>query len=128
MLVTYTLAWIPMVIIGILNGIAREFGYGRHVGELAAHQISSVTGVILFASYTWTLSLCWPLGSSRQALGVGLTWLGLTIAFEFSFGHYVAKHTWARLLRDYNILEGRLWSLVLATVCLAPYLVYKLSC
>jgi hypothetical protein len=116
-----------MVLIGIANGAIRQFGYGRFLGELLAHQISSVTGIILFAFYVWILSLRWPMQSSYQAAAVGLIWLELTVAFEFLFGHYVAKHSWSRLLRDYNILRGRLWSLVLIAITIAPYVVYRIT-
>ncbi len=126
MVIKYTLAWIPMVLIGIGNGVVRQFGYGRFFGELLAHQISSVTGIILFGLYVWILSFRWPLQSSYQAIAVGLICLGLTVAFEFFFGHYVAKHSWGRLLSDYNIPKGRLWSLVLITIIIAPYVVYRI--
>jgi len=127
MIVKYMIAWIPMIFIGILNGVIRQFVYGRFLSELLAHQVSTVTGIILFGLYIWILSLHLPLESSRQALAVGLIWLGLTIAFEFLFGHYVAKHPLSRLIHDYNILEGRLWSLVLIVVAIAPYVFYKIG-
>ena len=44
----YVLAWIPMVFIAIANGAIREGWYGKHVSELQAHQVSTVTGVLLF--------------------------------------------------------------------------------
>jgi hypothetical protein len=47
----YVLAWIPMVFIAIANGAIREGWYGKHVSELQAHQISTVTGVLLFGVY-----------------------------------------------------------------------------
>ena len=127
MVLKYTLAWIPMVFIGIVNGAIRQFGYGRFLAELFAHQVSSVTGIILFGSYIWILSLRWPLESSCQAFTVGLIWLGLTVSFEFLFGRYVAKHPWSRLLHDYNIFEGRLWSVVLIAITIAPYMMYRIK-
>jgi hypothetical protein len=48
MILKYIAFWIPLVIIGIINGTAREAGYGRFVNELLAHQISTVTAIILF--------------------------------------------------------------------------------
>ncbi len=126
MILRYTIAWVPMVVIAIANGILREFGYGKYMGERPAHQIASVMGIIFFVLYIWFLSLLWPLESAGQAIAVGLIWLGLTIAFEFLFGHYVAKHPWPKLLQDYNILAGRLWSLVLLTVATAPYIIYRM--
>ena len=53
--------------------------------------------------------------------------LGLTIAFEFLFGHYIAGHAWSKLFQDYNILAGRVWAVVLLWVALAPWLFYRLQ-
>ncbi|MGQ9625254.1 MAG: hypothetical protein ACUVT9_07815 [Candidatus Bathycorpusculaceae bacterium] len=46
--------------------------------------------------------------------------------FEFIAGHYVFGNSWEKLLADYNLLEGRLWSLVLLTILIAPYIANKL--
>jgi hypothetical protein len=126
MILKYTIAWIPMVFIAIANGAIRQLGYGRLLGELSAHQLSCLTGILLFLLYTWCLSRYWPLESSRQALTIGLIWLILTIAFEFLFMHYGAKVPWPKLLQNYNIIEGRLWVLVLVAVWMAPYLVSRI--
>ena len=127
MILKYAAAWLLMPIIGIINGVIRQYGYSNALGELRAHQVSTVTGIILFGLYVWALSLLWKIRSSAEAIAIGLIWLTLTIAFEFLFGHYVMKHPWSRLLHDYNLLEGRLWVLVLLWVTLAPYVLYKLS-
>ncbi|MFB0521813.1 MAG: hypothetical protein ACETWD_10365 [Desulfatiglandales bacterium] len=126
MIPRYIIAWIGLAIIGIINGVIREVGYGKFLGELLAHQVSSMTGIILFGLFTWWLSLRWRMQSSGQAFTIGIIWLGLTIAFEFLFGHYVMKHPWSRLFHDYNILEGRLWLLVLVWITIAPYVIYRL--
>ena len=125
MLLRYVLAWIPMVFIGILNGIARESTYGKYFSELRAHQISTVTGVLLFGLYIWALTRFWRFESSEQALTVGCIWLALTVAFEFIFGRYIAGHSWSQLLRDYNILAGRVWLVVLLWIAIAPLLFYR---
>jgi len=126
MILRYTIAWIGLAIIGIINGVIREVGYGKFLGELLAHQVSSVTGIILFGLFTWCLTLRWRMQSSGQAFTIGIIWLALTIAFEFLFGHYVMKHPWSRLFHDYNILEGRVWILVLVWITIAPYVIYRL--
>ena len=127
MILKYTIAWLLMPIIGIINGLIRQYGYSNDLGELRAHQVSTVTGIILFGLYVWILSLRWKIQSSVEAIIVGIIWLTLTVAFEFLFGHYVIKHPWSRLLHDYNVCEGRLWLLVLLWITIAPYVFYKLS-
>ena len=121
----YVLAWLPMVPIAIANGATRELGYGKHLGELQAHQVSSLTALLLLGIYTWLVIRLWTPASASQAVGVGALWSCLTVTFEFGFGHYVAGHPWGRLLADYNILAGRLGILVLLAA--APYLLFRLQ-
>lgn len=126
-IIKYAFAWLAMPIIGIINGTIRQYGYRHALGELRAHQVSTVTGIILFGIYIRALTRWWKIQSSAQAMAIGGMWLVLTVAFEFLFGHYVMKDTWGRLLHDYNILEGRLWLLVLLFIVIAPYIFHKLS-
>ena len=123
----YVLAWFPMVAIAIANGALRESWYGQHLSELTAHQLSTLTAIVLFGAYIWFVVRFWPPTSKAQAIAVGLLWLVMTIAFEFLFGHFVAGHTWERLLHDYNLLAGRVWPLVLVWVAVAPYLYFRMS-
>ena len=123
----YILAWFPMLLIAILNGSLRESWYGKHISELAAHQTSTLTGVALFGLYTWWVVRTWPPQSAQQAMMIGIVWLGLTIAFEFLFGHYVAGHAWRRLFHDYNLFAGRVWVVVLIWMTVAPYVFFRIT-
>jgi hypothetical protein len=43
----YTESWLGMVILAIFNGAMREKVYGKFMGELTAHQLSTLAGIIL---------------------------------------------------------------------------------
>ena len=116
-----------MVVIAMGNGALREAWYAKRLSELQAHQISTASGVLLFCVYIWAVIRIWRPKSARQALAVGLLWLGLTLAFEFLFMHYVAGHPWSRLVQDYNVFAGRVWVAVLIWVAVAPSLFYRLQ-
>jgi hypothetical protein len=120
----YVLAWLPMVVIAVFNGILREKTYGKYLSESLAHQLSTLTGILFLGTYIWIVAHLWGFESLTQAWIVGGLWLGLTIAFEFLFGHFVARHSWSELLADYNLRAGRLWPLVLVWVAIAPALFY----
>jgi len=122
----YSVSWLGMVILAILNGTIREKAYGKLMGELTAHQLSTLAGLILFGVYIWMLTGLFRIESSRQALLIGSIWLLMTVVFEFVFGHYVMGHPWDKLLNDYNILKGRVWSLMLIWTFVAPYICYRL--
>jgi hypothetical protein len=56
----------------------------------------------------------------KTLLVVGIFWVFITIIFEFVFGHYVMGHHWQKLFADYNIFNGRLWTLVVINNIVAP--------
>ena len=116
-----------MILIAIANGALREFTYGKHLSGLRAHQVSTLTAVIFFGVYVLALTRIWRLESAAQALAIGVIWVGLTVAFEFIFGHYVMGNPWSRLLSDYNIFTGRVWILVPIWVGIAPWLFYHIQ-
>lgn len=126
MVLVYLLAWMGLVIVAILNGTLRVKGYSPYMSELAAHQLSTVIGLCFFSIFFWFLTGAFRLESSRQALRIGAMWLVLTILFEFVFGHFVMGHSWSRLFADYNIIKGRLWSLVLIWTFIGPYVCFKI--
>jgi len=123
----YTVSWLGLVVVAIMNGALREKGYGRFMSELAAHQSSTIIGLLLFGVYVWMLTRTWTIASSGQAFAIGGIWLALTIGFECIFGHHVMGHPWRQLLHDYNLLKGRLWVLLLIWTAIAPFTFYKLQ-
>ncbi|MGL5512785.1 MAG: hypothetical protein ACRDBM_06040 [Sporomusa sp.] len=120
-----TIAWGILVILAIINGGIREEFMSVHVGEQVGHIISSIIlySVVLLVAYIFVNRVGIEYKPNAM-LATGLYWFILTIGFEFIFGHYVAGHSWERLLADYNILNGRIWILVLITVLCAPRLCY----
>jgi len=121
----YLLAWFLMLLASVANGAIRDFTYGKRVDELTAHQLSTVSSVLLLGIVIWGFVRLYPPASGRQAISIGLLWLALTVAFEFLFFHYVGGHSWAELLGNYNVLKGRVWVVVLAWVAIAPYVFFR---
>jgi hypothetical protein len=122
----YLAAWFPMLLLAIINGALREMLYKESLGALPAHQLSTVTLLLLFSVYIWFIIRTWPPVSAQQAWLIGLLWLLLTLAFEFGFGRLVGGKPWSVLLEDYNLLAGRVWVFIPAWVAAAPPLFFRL--
>lgn len=122
----YLVGWFVLLAVAMVNGALRESTYGKYVSELSAHQLSCVTGILLFALVIHQYVRRWPPASAREAWRIGIFWTLLTVAFEFLFFHYVGGHSWEALLANYDIASGRLWPLILVWVMVAPYVFYRI--
>lgn len=120
------MAWLAMLIVSVANGALRDLTYGRYLSDLRAHQVSTLSGIVLLGGIIWAFVRFWPPDSGREALFIGLLWMTLTVAFEFLFFHFVARRPWSELLADYRISHGRVWVLVLISIAIAPYVFYAI--
>ena len=116
-----------MVFIAIANGALRQLTFGKHMPELRAHQISTAIGSILIGLFIYFIIRIWPPSSGKQGISIGLTWLLLTVIFEFSLGRFILHHPWALLFNDYNLASGRVWVLFLAWLTLSPYIFFRIQ-
>lgn len=116
------LAWLLLFVVMFANGVIRVVALQPRLGEDRARQLASLSGLALVLIVSWLFVRLTPEAGSSQLRWVGVAWVGATIAFEFLFGHFVSGLGWQALLADYDILRGRLWSLILIGVCLGPWL------
>jgi hypothetical protein len=120
----YLWTWVVMLLVSVANGAVRDFTYGKRMNELAAHQLSTVTSVLLLGGVMWSCLRFYPPSSGEHAVVIGLVWALLTIAFEFLFFRVVGGHSWAELLGNYNVLQGRVWVVVVLWLATAPTLFF----
>jgi hypothetical protein len=118
--------WLGFLAVAIGGAMIREKFLAPGLGPAAARALGTLlVGAIIFGliyAYVGRLK-----GATRVSLvKLGLFWTILTIAFEFLFGHYVMGHSWDALWADYNILQGRLWPLVLLVTLFGPLVARKL--
>lgn len=102
-----------------LNGAVRDLLVAPRIGDTVARALSTLVlgGLVMWV--TWA-SIRW-LGPRRlgEAMGVGLFWVALTLAFELAAGRLSGK-PWSVVLADYDVLRGRIWVLVPIVTFLAP--------
>ena len=107
-----------------MNGVFRESFITPKVGEHTGHIISTIILICVILAVTHLFISNLKINYTKtDLLLIGAFWTVLTILFEFGFGHYVIGHSWSKLFADYNILKGRVWSLVLLTTFIAPSLI-----
>jgi hypothetical protein len=105
MSVKHFLFWLPMIVLAFANATLRELVLIKHFSEFRAHQLSTITLIILCSVYLWFVFPLLNIQNSKQAYIIGFVWMLLTVAFEFSLGRLTNK-SWSYLLRDYNLFAG----------------------
>jgi hypothetical protein len=115
-------AWVGMVVLAIFNATLREVLITPTYGEYAGHVISTATLLVLLAGYVFVYFRRRPVHTGRELALVGVLWAGLTVAFEFLFGHYVAGQAWGDLLALYDVTQGNIWVVVPLFILVAPTL------
>jgi hypothetical protein len=115
------LFWFVLMVLAIGNGTVRLKLIIPFTGLTAGLAISTLMLCALILLATW-LGIRWmgP-ADAKQAWGIGLVWLVMTLTFEFGAGHFLFKKPWRELLLDYDLTEGRIWVLVPIITALAPW-------
>lgn len=119
--------WFLFMVFAILNAILRNTVYKPIIGDLRAHQLSTIIFIIIILLVSYLVFRYSKLElTNQETFIIGTIWLLATICFEFLAGHYVFGNSWDKLIADYNIVQGRIWSLVLITIFISPYVTNKL--
>jgi hypothetical protein len=83
------LAWLALVVLMIANGMLRELALKPAYGPQAADIVSAIFGAMIMLAGTrifFRPLVGRPIADLARVSGL---FVGLTLAFEFSFGHYV---------------------------------------
>lgn len=123
MSVRYFLLWLPMIALALANAAIRQLIFIKYFTELRAHQLSTITLMLFCSVYVWLIFSFLNIQKSGQAFRIGLMWMILTIAFEFSLGR-LTNHLWTEMLQQYNLLTGHIWPLFLLWLLFLPLLFY----
>jgi hypothetical protein len=118
--------WLGILVLAIANGTLREAVLVPALGKPPGFILSGglLSGLILVVAY---FALPW-FGQAPIAryAAIGLGWLCLTLAFEFTFGHLIQGKSWAQLLEAYTLKDGNIWSVVLLVTAAAPYVAARI--
>lgn len=120
MLARAAVVWCGILVLASLNGALRDLVLAPRWGDTPARALSTIILCGLILLVTW-LTIGWihP-ATRREAIGIGVLWVGLTLGFEFLAGHFLFHKPWSTLWEDYDLRRGRIWVLVLVVTLLAP--------
>ena len=122
------LVWLLMMAAESVHGALRTFLLVPYVGDFRARQIGAIAGsaIILALAY---LFIEWIGEKDTGALLiVGLMWLVMTLAFEFTLGRFALGYDWQRILEDYDVSKGGLLLFGVTFMALSPLVASALRC
>jgi hypothetical protein len=117
--------WFVLMGAEFAHGIVRAIWLVPVVGDFPARQIGVFTGTIINLAVA-ALFIRWihPMRVA-DAVGVGITWLIVTLTFEITFGRLVMQASWQRIGSDYDLVHGGLLPIGLVLLALAPLITAK---
>jgi hypothetical protein len=119
------LVWLLIVVAESLHGALRRALFDPDV-EFVVRQASVLTGALIIFAITWACIGWLRIRSTAGALGVGVLWVVLTLAFEIVVGRAMGLD-WRRIGSDYDLLHGGLMPLGLLAMALTPWAVRRLK-
>jgi hypothetical protein len=117
--------WLIILVLAVLNGALREMMLIPLLGTSVSLVLSGLllSGLIFVTTY---LVLPWlKMQYSRELVIVGLSWVALTIVFEFAFGLSQGQ-SYQELLAAYTFTDGNIWPVVLVVIALSPWLAVRI--
>jgi hypothetical protein len=109
-----------------IHGVLRVMYLAPLVGDFQARQIGVPLGSLLILIIAYLFVRWIPADTTGALLIVGLLWFALTVAFELSFGRFVAGLSWERIASDYDVPHGGLLPFGLVVLMLSPFVAAKL--
>jgi hypothetical protein len=118
--------WLIIVLAAILNGFIREKALMPIFGIQASLPLSGITLSLLILIIAYFLVPLIGKHHGRVFFFIGVLWVGLTLAFEYLFGHFVLGKSWAEINDVFNLKDGNLFVVAVFISAAAPWLVAKL--
>ena len=118
--------WFGILVLAFLNGGLRETVLIPKLGSMYGLILSAVLLSLIIFTVAY-LSMPWFREQQMKTyIIIGISWLCLTVVFEFTFGHFILGKSWIELLGAYSFEGGNLWLIVLVVLAIAPSLMAKI--
>jgi len=122
--------WFILLILAILNAVIREATYKPLLTPFIgmwAHQLSSLTGIVLFfvAIYLFLKRVGTPY-TNRELVAVGLMWIVMTLIFETWMNICIRHLSILDTIETYYFWKGETWIFVLLSLVISPLIADKI--
>ncbi|MCW1949141.1 MAG: hypothetical protein KIH89_001685 [Candidatus Shapirobacteria bacterium] len=122
--------WFILLILALINATIRETTYKPllvpYIG-IWAHQISSLTGIILFfLAIYFFLKKTKNKYTQKDLINVGLLWILMTIIFECFMNIFIRHLSFQQVLQTYYFWTGDTWFFVLLSLLISPLIVHRI--
>jgi hypothetical protein len=118
--------WLLVMALEFVHGTLRRIFLRPHVGDFRSGQIGVFTGILLFLLVVYFCEPWMKLRSAADCFRVGALWVALTLAFEWSFGHYAMGRSWESMGTEYNLMRGGLMPVGLTIFGMTPWIAWRL--
>ena len=118
--------WALVMAVEFVHGTLRWTFLRPHVGDFRSGQIGVFTGSALFLVIVYFCTPWMRMRIASDTWRIGASWVGLTLAFEWSFGHYAMRRSWASIFAEYDVLHGGLMPVGLVIFGMSPWLAFAL--
>lgn len=115
-------SWALLAVIMTMNGIFRELVIRPAIGADAAQGVSVLLGTAIILAGTALLFRPLRAAPLQRVIAVSAAIVALTVAFEFSVGHWVDGKSWSTLASSYAFWRGEPWPFMLAILALTPFM------
>jgi len=113
--------WFVLMAAETLNGLWRAKVLALWIGDAAARDVSVFTGSIVILLVTFVCIGWIPAQRVRTLLLIGMSWVLLTIAYEFTLRYFAFDRPLGDIASDFDLWHGRLLPIGLVVLSLAPF-------
>ena len=122
--------WFVLLALALINATIRETTYKPlltpYIGAWA-HQISSLTGIILFfLAIYFFLKKTKQKYTQKDLINVGIIWIFMTIIFESFMNIFIRHLSFQQVLQTYYFWTGDTWFFVLLSLLISPLIVNRI--
>jgi hypothetical protein len=123
LLIVSVVSWVILTLLRVAVHLLLANGLKIHLAN--GHWIYLVPQIILILVYSYVLIVVFTGFTANSFLALGVIWLVLVLCFEFVGVLAIQKKNLNELFEGWKIWKGHIWTLVLLSHLVVPYLIKR---